>query len=411
LAAPAARSRARCVAAAAAAAAAAPRRRLTRAFPLAPGVAARHAQAWGARQSAATAALAELLVAQGARNVSAAQVAAVADALGVPADFFAEQKAEVYGAFLADLVGAAEVQVAELADLQRLRKALGLGWPQVGAQHLAESNALADGRTADALRRSDPATFARVQKLLFLTDCVLADQPARVLADAAQQAAAPPAPAGSALGALLLRLESRTDVRTLVGRTVREYRRALEPAARPSDERRALTVEALFASLALTPAEGRALCRARALPFYERALLTAIGRLNDGTSEQLDKVRKALQLDLSETAEAHREAFDAIVQRLVTGGRLDSDDTAMLKAIADTCAAARDTPDATLRCERQSLCHATCPSGSQASERGERVGSGREGGGRPERATSCARGLGRLAASGERARAQGHRHW
>ncbi|KAJ1634998.1 hypothetical protein T492DRAFT_482971 [Pavlovales sp. CCMP2436] len=279
-----------------------------------------------------TSMLAELLLTQGAKNVSEADVEAVAEALGLPPDYFALQKEAVYSAFLADLVADANIAVGEISELQQLRKALSLGWPTIGAKHLERGVALARGSPAEALRDSDPAQYARVRKLLFLTDTLLASGPRPVVRPP------PRTKPASKLGGLLGALQNRTSVETLVGRTIRAIRRELDPAGARGLPVQWVTVDDLFASLSLSREEGRALCRETALPFYTRALQVAIGRMSNSTGTQLERVRNALQLDLSDTTETHRDAFISIVQRIAASGRLDQDDRDMLSMIGDTLA-------------------------------------------------------------------------
>lgn len=225
--------------------------------------------------------------------------------------------------------------MGELAELQHLRRALRLPWPAVGARHTARGLALSRGRAGGRLRADDPESWRKVRKLLFLSDCLLAEAPPNVAAPEAPPPTpkkTPPAP----LLRLLRAVEARADESTLIGRRARAALGALAPGA--GTEAAAPTIGELFDALGVQADEGRAACREVALPVYARAVQSGIGRLSNSTAKQLERARKALQLDLSDTAGAHRDAFAAIAAKLAGTGRLDEDDREMLALIANACA-------------------------------------------------------------------------
>jgi len=118
-------------------------------------------------------------------------------------------------------------------------------------------------------------------------------------------------------------------------------RAALATLDPPSDDELARarappSASALYTALGLSDEEGRALCLDASLPLYERALQAAIGRMSNSTGTQLERARKALRLDLSDTTDAHRAAYAQIARALVSSGKLDADDRQMLALIADT---------------------------------------------------------------------------
>lgn len=187
------------------------------------------------------------------------------------------------------------------AELQQLRRALQLAWPLVGASHLQRGLALTRGQAPAQLEAARPDDWARLRKLLFLSDCLLAEAPKRPKGTAA--AAGGGGSGGSAVVRALRKVEARTDATTLLGRQARRALAALDAERRPPPGSAAAgrgaagraakaaaamlvpppTIDEIFEALSLSPAQGKALVRETALPLYARAVQSALGRLGNNT--------------------------------------------------------------------------------------------------------------------------------
>ena len=228
------------------------------------------------RQKAAIPAVAALL-SEGLAKVTPEGLAAIAVEYDVPKKEFQSQLAELYLTYISACLNAHAVETSELSDLLRLQKLLRLSSAQVGGQIFAAARQLFSRHRA-YLEDTEPNDSKRLlTKFVFLAERILAED------------------------------ESPEGYKYEV-----------------------LRLQKLFS---LTVKEWRAMAEDAAVPFYEKALNSAVMEAKPVTAEQLAAVRASLGIAASCADRMHADIFKRSVSTALSSGRLSDADKDRLAAI------------------------------------------------------------------------------
>lgn len=254
------------------------------------------------RTKAAMPAVAALL-AEGLGNVSPDALQAIMTEYDVPKKQFDTQLGELYLAFLSATLTSSEVQTAELSELKRLKDLLQLSSAQAGNQVYAAARQLFSRHRAYLEDDGDNESKKLLRKFVFLAERVLAEDES---------------PEG-------YRYES-------------------------------LRLQKLFS---LTQTDWRSMAEDAAVPFYEKALTSAVLEGKTVTAPQLAAVRGSLGITDGCADGMHVEIFSKQAASLLESGSLSSADQAALSATRELLAMPDDAATQTLNALTSPLYSAT----------------------------------------------------
>jgi hypothetical protein len=230
----------------------------------------------GERQKAAIPAVAALL-AEGLGNATPETLAAIAAEYDVPAKQFQSQLSELYLAFLNACLTSSAVTTSELSELLKVQGLLRLSATQAGSQVYAAARQLYSRHRA-YLEDTEPNDSKRLlQKFVFLAERIL----------------------------------SKDD-------SPEGYRYET------------LRLQKLFS---LTANDWRGMAEEAAVPFYEKALNSAVIEAKPVTAEQLAAMRVSLGITDGCAEGMHEEIFSRSAGAMLESGRLDEASKARLVAV------------------------------------------------------------------------------
>jgi hypothetical protein len=233
------------------------------------------------RTKAAVPAVAALL-AEGLQNVTPDRLASIMDEYGVPKKQFDEQLGELYLAFLSATLNSAEVQTAELSELKKLKDLLKLSPAQAGNQVYGAARQMFSRHRA-YLEDTEPNDSKKLlEKFVFLAERIISDDES---------------PEG-------YRYES-------------------------------LRLQKLFS---LTATDWRSMAENAAIPFYEKALNSAVIDGQTVTAAQLQAVRASLGITEGCADGMHVEVFSKRAAGMLEQGRFSEADKAALTAAQELLA-------------------------------------------------------------------------
>lgn len=228
------------------------------------------------RQKAAIPAVAALL-SEGLTSVTPGRLAAIASEYGVPTKQFQLQLGELFLAFLNACLTSSSVATSELSELLKLQGLLRLTATQAGSQIYAAARQLYSRHRA-YLEDSEPNDSKRLlQKFVFLSERVLSED------------------------------ESPEGYRYEV-----------------------LRLQKLFS---VTPNAWRSMAEDAAVPFYEKALNSAVLEAKPVTKEQLAAVRASLGITDGCAEGMHSEIYGRMASTMLEKGKFDTADNERLAAV------------------------------------------------------------------------------
>ena len=228
------------------------------------------------RQKAAMPAVAALL-AEGLQSVDASALGAIASEYNVPKKQFDSQLGDLYLAYLNACLASPQVQTAELSELLQLQTLLKLSAAQAGNQVYAAARQLFSRHRAYLEDEGDNDSKQLLKKFVFLAE----------------------------------RIVERDD-------SAEGYRYET------------LRLQKLFN---LTPPEWRAMAEAAGVPFYEKAIASAVLERKPATPERLAGMRGSLGISEGCAEGLHADVFGKCASEMLVGGSLSAEDQARIAEV------------------------------------------------------------------------------